>query len=317
MTDDDFASWFRYIPVTPEARRWGFFVLDAGFTLIPPGSVYPPGKHPEGHAFTWESGRTLPSYTLVYVTRGQGRFESAAAGSKRIAAGQAFVLFPGEWHRYRPDVAVGWDEYWVEFDGEHARRIMEQRDLSPSRPVMTVGHDDAVLRLFLELNDSIRQSPPGFEHIIATQAEQIVARMLAAHRRNAGEDGESDAIRRACLRILEHVDHDIDFAKMACDLGLSHSGFRKKFQRVTGWSPGQYQQQVRLKRGCEWLRQTQLSVSEIATRLGYDSVYYFSRLFKRKMGVSPSEYRNGAVVSPVFLPGKSENEPSAVNERDA
>lgn len=58
-------AWFRYLPVTPEARQWGFYVLDAGYTLIPPGTVCPPGEHPDDHAFTWEEGRTLPSYTLV------------------------------------------------------------------------------------------------------------------------------------------------------------------------------------------------------------------------------------------------------------
>lgn len=280
--------------MSPEAKRWGFYVLDAGYTLIPPGTPYPPGQHPEGHDFTWEAGRTLESFTLVYITRGRGRFESGAAGKLRIDAGDAFVVFPGEWHRYRPDPATGWDEYWVEFDGEHARRIMEQRDLCAAKPVMEVGHDDAILRLFLQLTDTIRQSPAGFEHIIATQAEQIVARMLAAHRRRGGDDDpEAAAIRRACIRILEQPDREPDVGAMAADAGMSHSGFRKKFRRVTGMPPGKYLQEVRINRACEWLRQSNLSVTEIAMRLGFDTVFYFSRVFKKKTGMSATEYRAG------------------------
>jgi AraC-like DNA-binding protein len=286
------SAWFRYLPVTPEALRWGFYVLDAGYTLIPPGTPYPPGKHPEDHDFTWEEGRTLPSYTLVYITRGAGRFESATAGPLRIEAGDLFILFPGEWHRYRPDPATGWDEYWVEFDGDHARRIMEHRDFSKAGPVICAGHDEALLRLFLDLNESIRDSPLGFEHIIATQAAQMVARVLAAGRRRRGDDGsEEKLVRRACFHILEQLDRNIDFAALASDLGLSYSGFRKKFRRVTGLPPGRYQQQIRLNHACRLLQQSHSSITEIAERLGFENIFYFSRLFKRKTGMSPRDYR--------------------------
>lgn len=292
MENAQITTWFRYLPVTMKSREWGFYVLDAGYTLIPPGTAYPPGKHPDDHAFTWENGRTLPSFTLVYITRGEGCFESATAGPQRIKAGDAFVAFPGEWHRYRPDQDTGWDEYWVEFDGDHARHIMDQRDLSKSKPVLTVRHHDSIVRLFLDMTDLIRQGQPGFEHVIATQAAQIVARMLAAHRHREGDDDEAALVRRACVRILELQDREIDFEALAFELGLSQSGFRKKFRRVTGMPPGQYLQQLRLDRACEWLRHERLTITEIAAQLGYESVFYFSRLFKRKFGMSPSGYRN-------------------------
>lgn len=292
MENSQMTTWFRYLPVTKTSREWGFYVLDAGYTLIPPGTVYPPGKHPDDHAFTWEEGRILPSYTLVYITRGGGRFESATAGSQQIKAGDAFVAFPGEWHRYRPDPDTGWDEYWVEFDGDHARHIMEQRDLSKSEPVLAVRQHEAIVGLFLDMTELIRQGQPGFEHIIATQAGQIVARMLAAHRHRGGDGDEAALIRRACVRILELQDREIDFGALAIELGLSQSGFRKKFRRVTGMPPGQYLQQLRLNRACEWLRHDRLTITEIAAQLGYESVFYFSRLFKRKLGMSPSGYRS-------------------------
>ena len=286
-----FSTWFRYLPVTADARKWGFYVLDAGYTRIPPGTSYPPAHHPKDHAFTWQQGRTLSSFTLVYITRGCGRFESASAGSQRIKAGDAFVVFPEEWHRYRPDPGTGWDEYWVEYDGGHARRIMDQRDVSPAKPVLGVGHDDAVVRLFLDLTESIRQSPVGFEHIIASQAEQIFARMLAAHRRQGRDGVENELIRKVCIRIMEQMDREIDFARLAGEFGLSLSGLRKKFLRVTGMPPGRYHQQIRLNRACEWLRHSDLTVSEISRRLGYDCVFYFSKLFKRKTGQSPTGFR--------------------------
>lgn len=291
MDPDPLATWFRYLPVTKDAKIWGFYVMDAGYTRIPPGMNYPPSHHPEGHFFTWQQGRILSSYTLVYITRGCGCFESTSSGLQRIAAGDVFVVFPGEWHRYRPDTDTGWDEYWVEYDGDHARRIMDQRDLSPEKPVLTVGHDDTVLRLFLDLTEAIRQSPAGFEHIIATQAEQIYARVLATHRCRGRDAGEAELIRQACIRIMEQWDREIDFGHLASRFGLSLSGFRKKFHRVTGMAPGQYQQQIRMNRACEWLRQSEWTISEIAERVGYENVFYFSRLFKSKTGKSPTGYR--------------------------
>lgn len=95
---------------------------------------------------------------------------------------------------------------------------------------------------------------------------------------------------------MNERNREIDFAALAASFGLSESGFRKKFRRVTGMPPGRYQQQIRLNRACEWLRQSNLTVSEISDRLGYDSVFYFSRLFKRKTGLSPTAYRSKLAV---------------------
>jgi hypothetical protein len=87
------------------------------------------------HIFSWEGGRTLDSFTLVYITRGGGIFESRSGGKHPINEGDLFIVHPGEWHRYKPAPATGWDEYWVEFDGEQARRIMRNEEFSIEKPV--------------------------------------------------------------------------------------------------------------------------------------------------------------------------------------
>ena len=90
-----------------EAEECGLFVLDAGYTMIPPNSPYPPVEHPDAHMFSWESGRTLESFTLVYITRGGGVFESSSGGRQTIREGDLFIIHPGEWHRHQPDPATG------------------------------------------------------------------------------------------------------------------------------------------------------------------------------------------------------------------
>jgi len=102
---------------------------------------------------------------------------------------------------------------------------------------------------------------------------------------------QDDVVRKACIRIMDEPDREIDLAHLTSSFGLSESGFRKKFRRVTGMAPGQYQQQIRINRACEWLRQSDRTVSEISNRVGYESVFYFSRLFKRRTGLSPTAYR--------------------------
>jgi AraC-like DNA-binding protein len=264
-------------------------VVNAGYTQVPAGTPYPPGKHPEDHLFSWKKGRILDSFVLVYITKGKGKFESKSGGTSKIGAGDLFILFPGEWHRYRPASDTGWDEYWVEFDGEQARRIMEHPGFSKKQPVIHLGHHEEILKLYLEITECIERSPMEFEHIIAAQTSQIVARVLAAIQKKQGTTDK--AIHRACCRILEQSEQAIDFEALAGELGMSLSGFRKRFQQGTGLPPGQYQQQIRLNKAGELLRQTNLSIGTIAEQLGFDNIYYFSRLFKKKTGLSPTEFR--------------------------
>ena len=104
-------NYFRYIPVRQRDVQWGLYVTGAGCTSILPGeSPYPPKIHPELYDFRWESGRTLPEYQLIYIAGGEGVFESAPTGEQNVAAGTVILLFPGVWHRYRPQPKTGWDE---------------------------------------------------------------------------------------------------------------------------------------------------------------------------------------------------------------
>ena len=110
-------NFYRYLPLGEDVRTRSLYVVAGGYTMIPAHTPYPPMLHPSDHHFLWRQGRTLQEYQLIYITRGGGLFEGKSCGCCRLQAGSLFLLFPGEWHRYSPDPATGWDEYWVAFQG--------------------------------------------------------------------------------------------------------------------------------------------------------------------------------------------------------
>ena len=69
-------GFFRYISVPEEAKSWGLHVTDVGYTKVASGVPYPPFKHPENYTLQRESGRVLPEYQVIYITRGDGIFWS-------------------------------------------------------------------------------------------------------------------------------------------------------------------------------------------------------------------------------------------------
>ncbi len=287
------SAYSRYLPVEPDALDWGVHVLDGGFTEIPPGLPYPPFDHPEAYMFTWERGRTLTEYQIVYITRGAGLFESASAGTLPIAAGQVFCLFPGEWHRYRPAPEEGWDENWIGFSGDHARRLMS-RFFSPLRPVLHAGHDEALVSLIREVADLLDAPGPGYQQIVAAKTVEALARIRSLDMaRTRRRDPHGERIRRARCHLLEHADHDVDLEALARELGMSYSRFRARFRDATGLPPKQYHLAIRINKARLLLLETDLTVSEIASRLGFSSVHYFSRVFRQKMGLPPSHLRAG------------------------
>lgn len=88
---------------------------------------------------------------------------------------------------------------------------------------------------------------------------------------------------------LENFDLNIDF--LASELGMSRTVFFNKLKSLTGFSPVEFVREVRFERAAEYMRSTQLTVSEISYQVGIEDPRYFSRCFKQKFGITPSEYR--------------------------
>ena len=101
----------------------------------------------------------------------------------------------------------------------------------------------------------------------------------------------ADIMNRARLRIRESLESNLTIQKIAEELGIGYSNFRKLFKEYTGVAPAMYQQELRLQRAKEMLSTTNISIKEIAYRLNFDSPDYFSAKFKIKTGRKPSDFR--------------------------
>lgn len=289
-------TFFRYLPVSPGDKQWGLFVPTAGYSWTPARSPdYPLAQHPSAYHFQWQQGRILQEFQLLYIIRGEGVFESAAAGCLPIKAGDVFVLFPGIWHRYAPNPETGWDEYWIGFDGDVPRRLMQQNILSPKTPVFSPGLGRPWHEMFTRAIEVLELEPVGHPQLLAGLTFEILTRLHVLGREEKLADPLDNAVVcKAKYLVMERLKEKIDWEELAGELHVSYSSLRHAFQQYTGFSLYQYQLQLRLNKAKSLLNGTQLSVKEIAGQIGFDCPYHFSTLFKRKTGLSPVAWRHDA-----------------------
>jgi AraC-like DNA-binding protein len=287
------ASFYRYFPISRRDKNWGLYVTTAGEARIAPHTVYPPSGHPKGYDFDWQHGRILDGFALVYISSGGGKFESKPNHSTVIGAGHVFLLFPGVWHRYTPRLDSGWYEHWIGFDGETARRWLRHRLFSAKNPVVKIADEDTVLATFSRVMQAIRANRPALQQILAGATDNLMGLIYSAQQAPAPADAQnSNAIELAITRIQNEFERDLDMTALARELGVSYSWLRHTFTTHTGLSPHQYLLELRLVRARTLLAETEFSVKEIAARTGFGDEFYFSRLFRQKLNLTPSQWRN-------------------------
>jgi AraC-like DNA-binding protein len=284
--------FFRYFPVSVRDRKWGWYVTTAGEMRLLPRQPYPPSGHPKGYHFDWTKGRVLDCHALVYISHGRGSFESQPGARQPIEAGQIMFLFPGVWHRYRPDPETGWDEHWVGFDGDVARRWVRNKFFSPRRPVFKPGQEEKWLVLFTELITVIKLNRPALQQVMAGFAAQMLGLLYSGQQAGlAGDDQALLIVQKAIAKMQTELESGVNAEALARELNVSYSSFRHTFQQHTGSSPHQYLLELRLVRARNLLTQTTLSVKEIAQQAGFDDEHYFCRFFKMKTGSTPGQWR--------------------------
>ena len=284
-------SFVKYIHAGPLDKEWGLFLTVAGFAQIPPGIVYPPNVHPSGYFFTWEKGRVLQEYQINYITEGSGTFETTD-GKFQVVPGSILILQPGMWHRYKPDPSTGWNEHYIGFNGDFCRNLFNEGFFPQNKPVLYVGFQENLLKLFQEVIQLVKDEKTGHQQVCAANTILALSKILSVVRNQefAGKTIER-TIRKACLYFRENLNTNVNIETLAGELNVGYSYFRQMFRKYTGISPTQYHLSLRIQKAKDLLVSTDQSFKEIAIDLGFESYFYFSRIFKDKTGKSPMEFR--------------------------
>ncbi|WP_102409033.1 AraC family transcriptional regulator [Parabacteroides bouchesdurhonensis] len=284
-----------YLTVTPTDEDWGIVVTTAGCQFIPPQAHYPLSGHPENYNFKPQNGRILNEYQLVYIAKGKGYFSSQSCKLQKVNSGTMFLLFPGEWHSYYPDKESGWDEYWVGFRGIHIDRRVEKKFFSKEEPILHIGLSATIIELYEDILKYASQEKFGYQQIISSIVLHILGTVYYKNRNNSFTNTYIvDKINQARLLMKEHLDNPLSPKEIASLIGFSYSWFRRSFKEYTGVSPAQYQLQQKLSKAKELLTTSSMNISEIAYFLKFDNVGQFSTFFKKKEGLTPSEFRGRA-----------------------
>ena len=286
-------NWYKYLPTSSGDESWGLYVLNAGYSRINETEIYPSPNHPAHHYFSWNEGRVLNGYHMVYITKGGGVFESASCKQRTINEGTILLLFPNEWHRYKPDETTGWDEYWVGFKGSVIDHIISQQFFFKQHPVLAIGLHERIMQLFTEIIEQTREEKTGYQPLVSGVVLHLLGVIYSLTRRQnySPEETTEALINKARIFLRANIDQVITMENVAENLNVSYAWFRKTFKAYTGIAPQQYLIQLRIEKAKIYLADFSLSIKEIAFRLNFESISYFSRLFKEKAGVSPDVYR--------------------------
>jgi AraC-like DNA-binding protein len=287
------AESLKYLTISREDEAWGLSVTTVGFQIVEPYAAFPPAGHPSTHFYNPKQGRILSEYALVYFVRGSGKFSSRYGSEKKITAGSLLTLFPNEWHTYEPATAIGWESYWIGFKGDYANKLTRNTFFSSTEPIHNIGLNENLIELFNQAIYFANHEKTAYQQVLGGIVANMLGMVHYLNKNNHSEDKEIGRVINNAKSIMrERYEQSIDIEKIARELNVGYSWFRKMFKKYTGLSPVQYILQLKLHRAKAYLTSSDMPIKEIAYELNFDNPNYFYVFFKQKTGMTPKEFRN-------------------------
>lgn len=228
-------------------------------------------------------------YLLIYCTDGEA-YLSIEERPHPVNAGDLVLIPPGAVHRYTAAPENPWTIHWVHYTGPLADSFRLHMGFTDDMPVQHIGRQP---RLLVDFNGLLSVQQTGFRTLGLVHVANRLRQLLSGI--PLGIDQADDA-RQADLELIdnfmhEHLHERITLDQLAELSGLSSAHFATRYREATGVSPIQHFLHLKVEQACRLLDTTDRSFARISRMLGYDDSYYFSRLFKKIMGQSPTDYR--------------------------
>lgn len=219
---------------------------------------------------------------LIYISYGKAVFTSFR--EKSITANEGDIVYlPADCR------------YFVKFEPFDSRSMLvdfdiscENREVRFSEEIFIAAHDQngSIYEMILELCDNYLRMNDKL--LIKSELLAIISRLSKLN--SCGK--EKNPVNNAIFYINHHLNEYIDIAGLSKMCAMSESTFRRCFKAASGVSPKRYINNLRIKKAKQMLANSDASISEICSLLGFYDNAYFTKSFKKIIGKTPAEYRN-------------------------
>ena len=235
------------------------------------------------------AGESHPMPELTYVD--QGMLHSVADGvDLQLKQGDLVLYAPGQWHMQYADMDMAPRYVTITFDAEGVDwSILANRKFAAPQKVVSL------LQQMLREQERMDEC---FGDMILSQLSLLLVFMLRQAAAPVGGKlqtanaihSENEIIRRAQMYVSTHVREKLTVPLLARQVDVSPSYLTALFHKNLQISPGEYIRRIKLQESKQMIRENNLNFTEIAAALQYSTVHHFSRQFKEKFGITPTEY---------------------------
>ena len=247
---------------------------------------------------TWRPRGRL-DFQLLYIAAGKAHFH--INGKEEIVTAGHMVLYrPKEPQKYEYYAEDQTEVYWVHFTGSNVTNILRSYGLTKDKKIFYCGSGLEYQNHFRSMIQELQMCKDDYSEMLEIHLRQIFIKL---HRyfntvSKVNNSQIAEEIDKATLYFTEHYNRNICIEEYAKKHHMSTSWFIRNFKQYTGITPMQYILSIRIYNAEILLQNEHYNITEISNIIGYDNPLYFSRIFKKTKGISPSEYRKNIAQNP-------------------
>lgn len=234
----------------------------------------------------------VKSYHLFhYVLYGSGTFIYKER-TYQLKKGDMFYIPPGESALYYPSENNPWIYTWIGFSGTKSDLYLKRIGIAETRPIYQDSKELGLKPLFNELADRYNHSQFLSIECLAIFMNILYKMMIADHSEDVILTPKQTHIRMAKQFIENNFQFKIKVTDVADALSLSPNYLANIFKEELGISPKQYLIEYRMQKASQLLSNGEMTIKDVAKRVGYANPLHFSAEFKRIKRMSPTQYKN-------------------------
>jgi len=252
------------------------------------------GYHPHAKGHHCKRPKGINEFVFLYCIDGAG-YVKYRDTDLIVTRNQGVFLKPNVAHEYGASTSKPWSYYYIHYQGtlatEYTRLILDEQESG----TYWIKETEEYLRCFTMILSNLAEGWTYPRMMTSSAYLHELLSYIYMKKQDAAERAPylpaDTRVQAVAEMIEENPQNPVSILELARAANLSTSRFRELFKQQQGVSPKKYALRMQMEKAKELLVSSDFCIYEVAEKVGIPEAHYFTRLFSKKVGMSPSEYR--------------------------